>query len=79
MLAGKLASRSANFSMREPDLAPPFHADNDACYWCNPTDLIHYFQERGFEILAHGRHGRLPLAWLFAGGTWVAARKPAVA
>jgi hypothetical protein len=38
-LAGKLISWSSRFTMREPDSVPPFHADNDACYLCNPTDL----------------------------------------
>ncbi|MEO6392398.1 MAG: class I SAM-dependent methyltransferase, partial [Pyrinomonadaceae bacterium] len=27
------------FEMREPDLRPPFHGDNDACFLCNPMDL----------------------------------------
>ena len=35
----KSFSRHAAFTMREPDLRPPFHSDNDALYLCNPLDL----------------------------------------
>jgi SAM-dependent methyltransferase len=75
-LTGKLIRRSPHFSMRAPDTVPPFTADNDACYLCNPTDLIAYFKSRGFRILLRGKPGRPPLTYLLAGGTWVAARKP---
>jgi len=75
-LGGKLARRTPQFLMREPDAVPPFHADNDACYLCNPTDLIADFRRRGFAVVRRGKPGRPPLAYLFAGGTWVAARKP---
>jgi SAM-dependent methyltransferase len=75
-LAGKLIRRSPRFTMREPDSVPPFHADNDACYLCNPTDLISYLKGRGCRIERRGRPGRPPLTHVFAGGTWVAARKP---
>ena len=76
-LAGKLLRRRPHFSMRQPDDRPPFHADNDACYLCNPTDLIAFFRRRGFTIDRRGKPGRPPLSYLLAGGTWVAARKPA--
>ena len=75
-LAAKLVCRSPAFTMREPDPVPPFHSDNDACYLCNPTDLIAYFRGRGFAIERRGKPGRPPLTYLAAGGTWVAARKP---
>jgi SAM-dependent methyltransferase len=75
-LAVKLVRRSPRFTMREPDRVPPFTADNDACYLCNPTDLIAYFRGHGFRVERRGKPGRLPLAYLVAGGTWVAARKP---
>jgi len=75
-LAAKLARRSPHFSMREPDGNLPFQADNDACYLCNPTDLIAHFRGRGLRIERRGKPGRPPLAYLLAGGTWVAARKP---
>jgi SAM-dependent methyltransferase len=75
-LLAKLARRRPDFTMREPDDTPPFHSDNDACYLCNPTDLIAYFRSRGYQILRRGKPGRPPLSYLFAGGTWVAARKP---
>jgi len=38
--------RSPTFLMREPDQKPPFHADNDACYFCNPMDLFNWGQQR---------------------------------
>ncbi len=75
-LVGKLLRRTPDLTLREPDHVPPFHADNDACYLCNPTDLIRYFRRRGFEVIRRGKTGRPPLSYLFAGGTWVAARKP---
>ncbi len=75
-MASKLVSRGPRFSMRQPDYVPPFHADNDACYLCNPIDLISYFRGRGFAIQRRGKPGRPPFSYLLAGGTWVAARKP---
>ncbi len=65
------------FQMRTQDDAPPFHADNDACYLCNPTSIIRFFRSHGWEIICSGRPGRPKLSYLFAGGTWVAAKKPA--
>jgi SAM-dependent methyltransferase len=75
MLA-KVIRRRPHFTMRQPDTVPPFHADNDACYLCNPSDLIAYFRSRGLRVIRRGKYGRPPLSYLFAGGTWVAARKP---
>lgn len=75
-LLAKLVRRSPQFTMRTPDTQPPFHADNDACYLCNPTDLISYFRDRGYLIERRGKPGRFPLGYLVAGGTWVVARKP---
>jgi SAM-dependent methyltransferase len=75
-LIGKLFRGTPKFSMRDPDIVPPFHSDNDACYLCNPVDLIAFFKNRGFRIERRGKPGRPPLAYLLAGGTWVAARKP---
>ncbi len=74
-VVAKLCRRGPGFTMREPDPTPPFHADNDACYLCNPTDLIADFRRRGFAIVRRGKPGRPPLSYLLAGGTWVAARK----
>jgi SAM-dependent methyltransferase len=75
-LIGKLLGGSPHFTMRIPDSTLPFYADNDACYLCNPTDLIAWFKTAGWHLLRRGRHGRPPLSYLLAGGTWVAARKP---
>jgi SAM-dependent methyltransferase len=75
-LIDKLLAVKPHFTMRAPDTVPPFHADNDACYLCNPIDLIAWFKGEGCQILRRGRHDRPPLAYLLAGGTWVAARKP---
>ena len=65
----------ARFSMRTPDLTPPFHADNDACYLSNPIDLIKFFRENHCQVIQNGAYGRLPFTYLLAGGTWIAARK----
>ena len=75
-LAGKLLARRHRFSMREPDLRPPFHADNDACYLCNPVDIVKFFRSRGCRILRNGQYNRLPLSWLVTSGTYVTARAP---
>jgi len=75
-LAAKLIRRSPHFLKREPDTCPPFHADNDSCYFCNPTDLIKYFQCLAWQVVRKGKQGRFPGAYLLAGGTWVAAKKP---
>ncbi len=74
-LIRKLVSPNVTFTMRVPDIVPPFHGDNDACYLCNPTDLIKFFSKHGCQIIQIGCHGRPPLSYLFAGGTWIAARK----
>lgn len=74
-LIKKLISRKATFTMRVPDTVPPFHSDNDACYLCNPTDLMRFLSAHGCQLIQIGRHGRLPLSYLLAGGTWIAARK----
>lgn len=77
LIARKSASRRARFTFRRPDLVPPFHADNDACYLCNPLDLARYFRGRGCTILAADAPGRSAWTRVLAGGTWVAARTPA--
>jgi len=77
LLLNKLFDPEPSFTMRIPDSVPPFHGDNDACYLCNPIDLIKFFQRNGLTLLRKGRPGRPPLSHFFAGGTWVAARKPA--
>lgn len=74
-LGWKLLARKPIFTMREPDLIPPFYADNDACYLCNPVDLVRYFRARGHEILCRSKPGRPDWSWIVAGGTWVAAQK----
>lgn len=71
----KLLSKEATFTMREPDLIPPFHADNDACYVCNPIDFIKFLPTQGCEVIKNGNYGRLPLSTMLAGGTYIAARK----
>lgn len=77
-LAKKILRQHPQFTMRKPDTRPPFHGDNDACYLCNPSDLITFFKRQGFHLERRGKHGRLPLSYLLAGGTWVAARKPSL-
>jgi len=77
----KLAvEREPRFLMREPDTRPPFHADNDACYFCNPMDLVNWARQTGLATprrwwAADRRLARV--AWPFTGGTWVVLEKPA--
>ena len=75
-LAGKLMARRPRFSMREPDLRPPFYADNDACYLCNPVNLVKFFRSQGCRILRNGQYNRPPLSWLVTSGTYVTACTP---
>jgi SAM-dependent methyltransferase len=75
-LAGKLLAKRPNFTIREPDLRPPFHADNDACYLCNPVDLVKFLRSQGCQILRNGQYNRPPLSWLVTTGTYVTARTP---
>jgi SAM-dependent methyltransferase len=79
LLLNKLLDSELGYNMRIPDSTPPFHGDNDACYLCNPIDIIKSFQRNGFKLLCKGRPGRAPFSYLLAGGTWVAARKPVFA
>ena len=70
-LTGKLARRTPSFTMRTPDPNPPFHGDNDACYLCNPVDLVAYFKGKGWRVERKGKPGRPSLVHLFVTGTWV--------
>jgi hypothetical protein len=74
-LVRKLVSPRPSFTMRVPDLMPPFHADNDACYLCNPVDLMRFFPRAGCDPVQVGKHGRPKWTAILAGGTWFAARK----
>ncbi len=66
------------FLMREPDVRPPFHSDNDACYFCNPIDLLLWAKQtpgvRPVRWWASDRRGA-KLSWPVAGGTWVVLEK----
>jgi SAM-dependent methyltransferase len=77
LIVRKSVSPAPDFTMREPDMVPPFHADNDACYLCNPIDIEKFLVREGFRIVHNGEPGRPPFTNLIAGGTWVAARKAA--
>jgi SAM-dependent methyltransferase len=76
LIARKTLSRRPTFTLREPDTRPPFSADNDAVYLCNPLDLTRYFRRRGCTVLRDAKPGRPGWARMLAGGTWVAARTP---
>jgi SAM-dependent methyltransferase len=75
-LIKKAVQPAASFSMRTPDTTPPFHADNDACYLCNPIDLTKYFRERRYRVVHFVKPGRPFWTAPLAGGTWFAASKP---
>jgi SAM-dependent methyltransferase len=74
-LLRKGLSATATFTMRTPDLRPPFHSDNDACYLCCPMDLLRFFPKHRCQIVRNGAYGRWNGTALVAGGTWIAARK----
>jgi SAM-dependent methyltransferase len=76
--AQKLVQRGPDFRMREPDSRPPFHADNDACYLCNPVDLVKWAEANKETSprrwwAADRRFARA--LWPFLGGTWVVIEK----
>lgn len=66
----------AIFKLREPDLRPPFHADNDACYFLNPLDLKYFYESRGYQVLNISGIDRSKYLAMVSSGTWFAARKP---
>ena len=66
------------FLPRQPDPQPPFHSDNDACYFCNPMDLIAWARQTPGIQAIHWWASDRRLArffWPFAGGTWVVLEK----
>lgn len=69
-------SKKAIFKLREPDIKPPFHADNDACYYLNPLDLKYFYQSRGYQILNISGVDRSEHIAMVSSGTWFAAQKP---
>ena len=73
-----LGERPVRFLKREPDHRPPFHGDNDACYLCNPMDLVSWTnQTPGVVLKRHSAPDRFAasLLWPFLGGTWVVFEK----
>jgi len=67
-----LVLRRPRFETREPDLRPPFLADNDAAWYCNPSDLRAWGRQAGMRELRWWSDR--PLAriwWRFAAGSWV--------
>ncbi len=76
--ARKLLDRKhASFLMREPDPKPPYHADNDACYFCNPMDLVAWARKTPNVRLVRwwGDRRGARLFWPLGGGTWVVLQK----
>ena len=70
--------RSPAFLMREPDHRPPFHADNDACYFCNPMDLFNWAKATGLAKPVRWWALDRSIArviWPVTGGTWVVLEK----
>lgn len=70
-----LLFRKPLMKLRKPDLAPPFHADNDACYYLNPLDLKYYFSSRDYEIINVSGRNRPEWLAMVPSGTWFCARK----
>ncbi|MFP2927969.1 class I SAM-dependent methyltransferase [Pyxidicoccus sp. 3LG] len=77
-----LERNQPRFLMREPDSRPPFTADNDACYYCNPMDLRNWARQHGGLRVVQGwaddrRGGRW--LWPVLGGTWMVLERDASA
>ncbi|MEH2160649.1 MAG: class I SAM-dependent methyltransferase [Nostoc sp.] len=75
LMIKKLVDSKASFTMREPDINPPFHADNDACYMCNPIDFVKFLPQQNCVIAQNGFYGRPQWTILIASGTFIAACK----
>jgi SAM-dependent methyltransferase len=75
LILRKSSSQDAEFTMRVPDTIPPFHADNDACYLCNPIDLVKFFPTQNCKIIQNGFYGRPAITRMIATGTYIAAQK----
>jgi SAM-dependent methyltransferase len=75
----KLAiERAPKFLKRQPDDQPPFDADNDACYFCNPMDLINWAKSSRLALPVRWwalDRASARLVWPLAGGTWVVLEK----
>ncbi len=70
--------RSPRFLMREPDTRPPFHADNDACYFCNPMDLVNWAKDTAVaRPVRWWSMDRVMsrVIWPVTGGTWIVLEK----
>lgn len=63
------------FKIREPDIVPPFHADNDACYLLNPLDLKYFFESKGYRIITYSKN-RPSMLTMIPSGTGFVAQKP---
>ncbi len=75
LIIKKLLDSKTTFTMREPDINPPFHADNDACYICNPIDLVKFLPNQNCLIIQNGFYRRPQWTTLIASGTFIAACK----
>ena len=72
-----LVARTPRFARREPDPRPPFHADNDATWFCNPMELRTWGRANGLHVLrwwAADRPGAR-VWWPLAAGSWVVLEK----
>lgn len=72
------AEKDVKFLMREPDTQPPFHADNDACYFCNPMDLLNWAKTKSDLKPVQWWSNHRPGAkyyWPLVGGTWIVLEK----
>lgn len=75
LFIGIFLRKTPKFEMRTPDLNPPFHADNDACYYLNVKDLTLFFQMRGYKIISPKIGIKNLTKMYFRSGTWFAAKK----
>lgn len=75
--AALAARRPPRWWLRAPDTTPPFVADNDACYYCCPMDLLQLARHTpGVRAVRWWSDRRLARwSWPLAGGTWVVLEK----
>jgi SAM-dependent methyltransferase len=72
-----LLVRRPRFVARRPDPQPPFHADNDATWLCNPMDVRAWGRANGLREVRWWSQDRTGarLWWPVAAGTWVVLEK----
>lgn len=73
-----IGEQPVNFWMREPDNKPPFHANNDTCYYSNPMDVINWAKpQKNLQLIKWWSDDK-PFSrwtWFLQSGMWTVLEK----